>query len=276
MKVLSTFGEVDNDDNLLIRAIRCVVSSKPYTTIHAEDTTGGFYFKDIPPGESFSLEIELDIRNANPEKIVVNWFCNATKTRGALFYNDEKGFFYGEIIGTKVRRSLFLTPQILDDLGRIQTTGPRSVLWLEGRHAYFPTIGLPMSSPMAHSFVHLEYDITAEPDAIFSKDTVQAVYNSNSRFCDSETGSPYGGTPAYFSLYEVWRQFIEVILNNEDVKDFDFGNESDDIRIIVIVSRVIAEIFPGRAYWDIKKLRQREYPKFCSQIQSYFFERCSQ
>ena len=274
MKVLSTFGEVDNDDNLLIRVIRCVVSSRPNTVILAEDTTGGFYFKDIPPGESFSLEMDLDIRNADPEKIAVNWFCNATKTRGAFFYNHENKSFQGEIIGTRVRRSLYLTPQILDDLGRVQTTGTRSVLWLEGRHAYFPTIGLPVNQPMAHAFVYLEYDTTAEPDAIFSKDTVQAVYNSNSRFCDSETGSPYGGTPAYFSLYEVWRQFIEVILNNEDITDFDSGDEYGDIRIITVVSNVIKEIFPGRSYSEIKKLRQRDYPKFCSQVQSYFFERC--
>lgn len=273
MKILSTFGDVDVDNSIMIRGVSCSTKSRPHTEIYAEDTPGGFYFKDIPPGESFRLEAVLDIGDENPERIVVNWFCNATKTRGALFNVSERTF-QGEIPEKRVRGSLQLTPQILDDQGRILSSGIRSVIWLEGRHAYFPTISIPMKSPMAHTFVYLEYDTTAEPDAIFSKDTVQAVYNSASKFCDNVTGFPYGGTLSQFSLYEVWRQFIEVILNNEDITNFDFGVDSDDSRIIVIVSRVVAEIFPASNFSEIKNLRQRDYPKFCSQVQSYFFERC--
>jgi hypothetical protein len=274
MKILSTYGDVDQGEDLYIKTVKCILPTKPDSAIQATDTQGGFYFKDIPPGESFNLELDLNLNDLDPHYIIINWFCNATKTRGALFYDSDDNLFKGDINGTRIRESLSLSPQFVDEQGRILSSGSRCTLWLEGRQSYFPTHSAATKAPFSHSFVHLEIDITSGRDSLFSKETVQAVYNINSRFCDPETGSPYEGTPKFFSLYEVWRQLIEVVLNNDDITNFQFDEVSDERTVVSIVCSVLQEIFPNSSYIGIKQLRSREYPRFCSQIQSYFFERC--
>lgn len=274
MKILSTFGEVDKGEDLHIRTVKCTLTSNRDIPIRAEDTQGGFYFKDIPPGESFNLELDLNFNDLDPDCIVINWICNSTKTRGALFYDSNYHLFKGDIIGTRIRESLSFTPQFVDKKGRILTTGSKSTLWLEGRQSYFPTHSAKTKAPFSHSFVHLEVDITSGQDSLFSKDTVQAIYNINSLFCDPTNGSPLEGFPKFFSLYEVWRQLIEVVLNNDDITTFQHDSESDERTVLAIVSNLLIEIFPNNSYSEIKQLRSREYPRFCSQIQSYFFERC--
>lgn len=274
MKILSTFGEVESEEQFIVRSIACIKEYGDNKKIKALEADGGFYINELLPGNSFFIEIVIETRNSSSEDIVVNWFCSATKIRGALFYDKDINAYKGKIDGILVRESLFFVPQLLDESGHIISCGKRTVLWLEGNDAYFPITSRSQKAPYEHSFVFLEYDRTSGPNAILSKDCIQAVYNSRSFFCDKETGTPYWKIPAYFSLYEVWRQFIEVILNNEDIMDFDFGEEAGDNRILAVASRVLREIFPGSSYQDIKKLRQVEYPKFCSLVQSYFFHKC--
>lgn len=276
MKILSTYGVVDDTESISITSVKCILKSRPQNKLSAEDTRGGFLFSEIPPGESFVLELNVHLGQQNPQKIVVNWFCSATKTRGAFFYSPLENFFSGELDGRRIRESLILTPQLLDDEGRIVSTGEKSTLWLEGRQSYFPTVSYPEKEPFKHSFVHLDIDISSGKETIFSKDTVQAVYNINSNFCDSQTGSPYDGTPKYFSLYEVWRQLIEVVLNSEDIDDLHSDEKTDETKVVTVVKNILSAIFPKRSYMEVKKLRSDDYPTFCRHIQSYFFERCRQ
>jgi hypothetical protein len=276
MKLLSTYGAQDDTESICISGVNCMFKTSPHNKIQAEDTKGGFFLKEIPPGESFSIELYVQTGQHKPENTVVNWICNATKTRGALFFNPVDNVFSGEIDGKFIRESLSLTPQVLDTEGRIVTSGLKATLWLEGRQSFFPMASIEEKQPFAHAFVHLDVDITSGKRTIFSKDTVQAVYNRNSYFCDRDSGSPYDGPAKYFSLYEVWRQLIEVVLNSEDVDGFYFDTDSEETTVVAAVSRVLYEIFPKRSYAEIKKLRTDDYPLFCRYLQSYFFERCLQ
>lgn len=276
MKILSTYTDFEQAIRFNLVEIKCKSRSERQVYIETFENNGEFYVTDLVPGESFIVEISLDLDSldsSGSKNLVINWICDATKVRGALHPIKESNTCVGEIDGSKVRESLQFTPQIVDKLGRVIHNGKKTKLWLEGRHAFFPMRTSVLQSHMS-CFVFLEYDRITGPNAILSKECLQAVFNAESIFCDREQGGPTEGLATYFSLYEVWRQFIEIILNDDSVEGFDFGQDNDDTRLVVIVSRILREIFPGKEYDEVKNLRLSKYPEFCMYIQDYFFQRC--
>lgn len=277
MKILSTFGEVENTGKIIVNSVKCYKNDGGKSEISTYENNGDYFTKSLLPGDSFLVEISVDLQNIitkENQTIIVNWICDATKVRGALFPGNDSNTFKGNVDGDKVRESILFTPLLLDAEGRIIKSGEKVKMWLEGKNAFFPVRSVEQSGSREYNFVYLEYDRLAGANAILSKECVQAVFNVKSIFCDEKKGGPLDGAPQYFSLYEVWRQFIEVIMYDETVQDFDFGENKLDTRLIVIVSRVLRDIFPDRSYEELKSYRAQKYPDFCSSIQNYFFQRC--
>lgn len=272
-KILSTFDSEHKVENLYIEGIQISSDSKHQNLYEVESDV----IRDWAPGNTLFFEIKLNRRTLNL-KPVINWYCSQTHLRGLIDnYDNHQKKLTGMVRGDWVRGKIELKLQLLDDDGYVIDQPDRRIIVLEGNLSYFPITITEMGGEVENTMCYLDISPNSDPEELFSISTCRAVINSEGSLFNKKSSDLMDHMPVKgFYLYEIWRQMIEICLNNEAFEDFMFlDNNNDEIKLGHVWTNILQKAFKGRTLNEIRKLRENNYGEFSSLIQSEILKNIS-
>lgn len=274
MIVVSSFGEQINELDFHVKSFELYTDPG----LNIEYDFNDNIIKNWSPGHDIYVHLELSGSLNDSSTVVLNWYCPETHFRGGIHaVNEDNNHNYieleGRVDGNSIRKVIKFQAQVLNGKGFITSTFYSQSIILEGNRSYFPIGICDFEAKYRDALCAVNMSSDTDPDELFTQTVCRALINNNGGLYNSMENNVTSYLPSErFLQYEIWRQKLEIALNNENFKSFIDAESDDDFRIGVVWSHMLIRIFPKSSLTEIKLLRKNSYPDFCKTLQAYFFK----